>query len=201
MRLWAENLACSRGGRDVFADLAFSVSQGQALAVRGRNGAGGPSLLRVLAGLLRPARGRVGFDGGEREAALSEQVHYLGHQDALKPSLTVAENLGFWTAYLGGRREAVTPALERLDLRRLADLPAAYLSAGQRRRLSLARLVTVSRSVWLLDEPATALDAIAQDRLVGLMQDYLRDGGIVVAATHAPLGLEPVRELTIGAGA
>jgi heme exporter protein A len=125
----------------------------------------------------------------------------VGHQDAVKPALTVAENLRFWADYLrlpGNAAADVTAALEALDLTRLADLPAAYLSAGQKRRLSLARAVAVRRPIWLLDEPTSALDAAAQERLTGLMRGHLASGGIILAATHGPIGLGDATELRLG---
>ena len=158
MELQAEGLTCSRGGREVFRNVSFKVPAGEALIVTGRNGAGKSSLLRMIAGLVRIAAGRLSLNGGTADAPIAEQAHYLGHQDAMKPSLTVAENLHFWSRFLGSRND-IGPALELLDLAPLADLPAAYLSAGQRRRLSVARIVAVSRPVWLLDEPTSALDA------------------------------------------
>src|SRR5690349_15726596 len=164
MRLEGHALACSRGGRQVFSGLEFGVSSGEALLVTGRNGAGKSSLLRMLAGLVRVGGGDLNLAGGDPEKTLPEQAHYLGHLDALKPPLTVMENLDFWTCYLGGEG-APRAALATVGLGALTDLPAAYLSAGQRRRLSLARLLSVMRPIWLLDEPVSALDREAQDML------------------------------------
>ena len=196
MRLVAENIACERGGREVFAGLNFAVGRGGALLVTGRNGAGKSSLLRVIAGLVRLAGGRLALEGGDAESTIGEQAHYLGHQDAVKGTLTVAENLTFWTQYLGGKG-AVAGALKTVGLGTLGTLPAAYLSAGQRRRLSLARLVTVRRRLWLLDEPTTALDADAQKMLAQLMRKHLRGGGLIVAASHGPIGLPAATELRL----
>jgi heme exporter protein A len=198
MRLTAENLACVRGGREVFRGLSFSLKTGEALMVTGRNGAGKSSLLRMIAGLVRVASGTLALEGGEPEAAIGEQAHYLGHLDALKPSLTVAENLQFWAEFLGPSSGDVAPALDAVDLAPLADLPAAYLSAGQRRRLSIARLIAVPRAIWLLDEPTSALDAASQTRLADLMRRHLGSGGMIVAATHGAIGLERARELKMG---
>jgi heme exporter protein A len=198
MQLKADNLACSRGGRAVFASLNFSLSSGEALVVTGRNGAGKSSLLRVIAGLVHLASGRLELEGGEPEAGIGEQSHYLGHHDAVKPSLTVQENLAFWTRYLGNAGAATEPALEAVGLASLADLPGAYLSAGQRRRLSIARLVAVVRPLWLLDEPTSALDVPSQNRLADLMRRHLAGGGMIVAAAHGPIGLERARELKMG---
>lgn len=199
MQLRGDDLACERGGRLVFAGLNFALAGGEALVVTGRNGAGKSSLLRVLGGQLRKSAGRLDLSGGADEATLAEQSHYLGHLDAVKPSLSVSENLRFWTYYLGAPRgAAIQPALDAVDLAELADLPAAYLSAGQKRRLSIARLVAVRRPVWLLDEPTSALDTPSQERLAGLMRDHLGSGGMIVAAAHGPIGLDSARELKLG---
>ena len=200
MQLEGSGLVCIRGGREVFAGLSFSVAGGEALLVTGRNGAGKSSLLRMIAGLVRTAGGRLTISEGDPERSIPEQAHYLGHQDALKPSLTVAENLGFWTRYLGGAEPSNT-ALASVGLAALADLPAAYLSAGQRRRLSIARLLAVKRPVWLLDEPTSALDREAQDALSALMRQHLSGGGMILAATHGPIGLDGTRELRLGEAA
>jgi heme exporter protein A len=197
MQLVADKLTCSRGGREVFTGLNFSLSGGEALVVTGRNGAGKSSLLRMIAGLVAVTAGTLALTGGEAEATPGEQAHYLGHLDAVKPSLSVSENLNFWAAYLGGGT-AVDAALESVGLAPLAGLPAAYLSAGQRRRLSIARLVAVHRPVWLLDEPTSALDQPSQQRLAELMRGHLATGGMIVAAAHGPIGLERARELKLG---
>jgi heme exporter protein A len=200
LRISASNLGCVRGSREVFRNVNFSLSSGQALAVLGPNGAGKSSLLRIVAGLLRLDSGRLELDGSDPELTIPEQAHYLGHQDALKPSLSVAENLTFWARYLGEGHVGLTDTLEALGLAAIRDLPAGYLSAGQRRRLSIARLLAVSRPIWLLDEAAAALDQAAQARLVELMRGHLAGGGLILAATHASLGLDAVHELRLGAG-
>ena len=197
MQLRAENLACQRGGREVFAGLNFALPAGEALVVTGRNGAGKSSLLRLIAGLVRVSAGKIELAGGDADSSIGEQAHYLGHQDAVKGSLTLAENLRFWIEFLGGGKP-VGAALEAVDLAPLADLPAAYLSAGQRRRLSIARLYAVARPLWLLDEPTTALDTASQARLAALMQEHLAGGGLIAAAAHGPIGLEGARELRLG---
>jgi heme exporter protein A len=153
--------------------------------------------LRLIAGVLVPAGGTISLDGGDTELSLPEQAHYLGHRDALKPALSALENLAFWRDFLGGELFDPGASLAAVDLGHAAHLPAAYLSAGQRRRLSLARLLTVQRPVWLLDEPTAALDAAGQNLFTGLMRDHLAHGGLIVAATHGPLGID-ARELRIG---
>jgi heme exporter protein A len=198
MNLIGRDLACVRGQREIFAGLSFRVGRGEALILLGPNGAGKSSLLRLIAGLVRPTEGVVALEGGDPELTVPEQAHYLGHQDALKPSLTVAENLGFWIDVLDGERDAMGDALAAVALDEIADLPAGYLSAGQRRRLSIARLVAVKRPVWLLDEPTSALDAASQERLAGLMSAHLAGGGLLLAATHGPLGLDGTRALRLG---
>ncbi len=195
-RLLASELACIRGGRGVFSGLSFAVGAGEALLVSGPNGAGKSSLLRLVAGLVRASAGRLELEDGDPDASLAEQAHYLGHQDALKPSLTVAENLDFWARYLDGG--ATAGALDAVGLGGIASLPAAYLSAGQRRRLSIAQLIAVERPLWLLDEPTSALDAAAQAMLAGLMRNHLSHGGMILAATHGPIGLDNAKELRLG---
>jgi heme exporter protein A len=199
MELIGEDLVCVRGGREVFSGLGFRVRAGEALLLTGPNGAGKSSLLRLIAGLLRPAAGRIALTGGDSELSVAEQAHYLGHQDALKPSLTVRENLRFWADFLGGGSGFLTDALAAVGLEELADLPAGYLSAGQRRRLSLARLLAAPRPLWLLDEPTAALDTTAQGRLAELMRRHLDGRGLIVAATHGPLGLDAAHSLRLGA--
>jgi heme exporter protein A len=197
MRLSAVDLACRRGGREVFAGIAFGLGGGQALAVTGRNGAGKSSLLRIVAGLLSPAGGRLWLEGGDPELTIAEQAHYLGHQDAMKPSLTVSENLQFWTGFFDGGAIKVQEVLESVGLGGIAALPAGYLSAGQRRRLSIARLLAVKRPIWLLDEPASTLDAAGRERLTAFMQSHLAGGGLILAATHGALGLSAAQELSL----
>jgi heme exporter protein A len=204
MKLSGHDLACVRGGRRVFAGLGFSVAAGQALVLTGPNGAGKSSLLRVIAGLIHAVTGRVALEGGDAELSVGEQCHYVGHLDPLKPALTVTENLAFWARFLNGARAAdeetrIAQGLAAAGLEDLAGLPAGYLSAGQRRRLSLARVLAAPRPVWLLDEPTTALDAASQERLQRVMLAHLAGGGLIVAATHGPLGLAEPVELQLGA--
>ena len=198
MQLEGAGLGCIRGGREVFAGLDFAVAAGEALALTGRNGAGKTTLLRLIAGLLEPAQGRLALVGGAPDSSIAEQAHYMGHRDALKPALTVLENLRFWYAFLGGRDAPPASALDTVGLGGLDGLPAGYLSAGQRRRLALARLIAAPRPIWLLDEPTAALDTAGQQRLTELMQAHLAGGGLIVAATHGPLGIA-ARELRLDA--
>jgi heme exporter protein A len=200
MRLSGRGVGCIRGGREVFSGLDFAAAGGEALAVTGPNGAGKTSLLRQIAGLLAIAGGSIDLDGGHGELTLPEQAHYLGHRDALKPALSVMENLAFWRDFLGGEATDAEKSLAAVGLDHTAQLPAVVLSAGQRRRLSIARLLTVRRPIWLLDEPTSALDAAGQAMFAALMADHLARGGMIVAATHAPLGIA-AKELRMGAAA
>lgn len=196
MRLSGRGLKCERGGREIFADLDFMVGAGETLAVVGPNGAGKSSLLRMIAGLLQIADGSIDLEGGEAELTVAEQVHYLGHRDALKPSLTVLENLDFWRDFLGGETADTLTSLEAVGLSHAAHLPAAYLSAGQRKRLSIARLIAVKRPIWLLDEPTTALDTKGQAMIADVMAKHQRDGGLIMAATHVEISA--TQQLRIG---
>ena len=199
MRLSASQLTVERGGRIVFSNLSFGLDVGGSLTVTGPNGAGKSTLLRALAGLLPLAGGTISctpLSGG----TLAEQAHYIGHVDALKGLLTVAENLEFLAAMLdaGHGGMPVETALAEFGLSHAANLPVTYLSAGQKRRAALAKLLVVKRPVWLLDEPSTALDAASQAGMAEIMAAHLAQGGMIVAATHAKLGL-PGQELRLGA--
>jgi len=198
MRLAATDLTLERGGRLIFSHLSFGLDSGEALAVTGANGAGKSSLLRALAGLLRPVS-RVIQLLPDQEMPRTEAIHYLGHTDALKGVLTLTENLVFWSAMLTMAPGVVSveEVLGRFGLKAVANLPAAYLSAGQRRRAALARLLLAPRPIWPLDEPLTALDLASQGLLREVMQEHLEGGGLIVAATHAALGL-PAHELNMG---
>jgi heme exporter protein A len=248
MRLIAENLSSRRGGRVLFAGLSFAVERGEALLVTGPNGAGKTTLLRTLAGFLSPESGSVRLEGAGQDISIAEQCHYVGHANAAKPSLTVAENATFWMGFLGGHEGGLRPgdagaeasprplwarsgiappltpphkgegnpvasasreedlseerrldaALGTFDLAALRDIPVGYLSAGQRRRVALLRLALAGRPVWLLDEPTASLDDASQALLAAAVNRHLGEGGIVVAATHLPLGFERARELRLG---
>jgi heme exporter protein A len=201
MRLRASDLTIERGGRRVIAGLSFEATAGLGLIVTGPNGAGKTSLLRALAGFLPIEGGGFALEGGDDERTVGEQAHYLGHTEGVKAALSAGENLAFAAAMLGGdsSRAAQLAALAALGLAHVIDFPARLLSAGQRRRVALARLMVAKRPLWLLDEPTTALDAGAQAALAAIMQAHLKSGGILVAAVHAPLGLDEVQELRLGA--
>lgn len=198
LRLDAHDLALARGGRRLAEGLTFTLKGGEALLVTGPNGAGKSTFLRVLAGLLASAAGSLTLQGAGVEAP-GQAAHYLGHAEALKGALTARENLEFWSAMLKMGDLGLDPgqALERVAMNHAPDIPVSYLSAGQRRRVAIARLLVAPRPLWLLDEPTTALDAASQARLAGLMKDHLAAGGLIVAATHGDLGL-PARELRLG---
>jgi heme exporter protein A len=200
MRLSAWDLTIDRGGRQLFPGLSFTADEGAALIVTGPNGAGKSSLLRALCGFLPVEAGGFALEGGDAERTVGEQAHYLGHADGVKGALTAGENLAFAAAMLGGQssRDAQRRALARVGLGHVIDFPARFLSAGQRRRVALARLLIADRPLWLLDEPTTALDAAAREGCVAILRAHLRGGGIIVAATHAPLALEGAQEVSLG---
>ena len=201
IRLSARDVAIERGGRSILAGVSFEARGGEALVLTGPNGAGKSSLLRAIAGFLPLAAGDFTLDGGAEDASIGEQAHYLGHADGLKAALTAGENLAFWAGALGGdsSRQACLAALARLGLAHAADFPVGALSAGQKRRVALARLLVAPRLLWLLDEPTTALDAAAQSLFATIMREHLASGGLIVAATHAPLGVEGAQTLALGA--
>jgi len=203
MTLTVDNLAVERGGRRVFEGVGFALRPGQALYLRGPNGAGKSSLLRCLAGLVRPAGGTARWDGDPPQAEdteapeLSERLIYAGHLDAVKPALTVHENLIFWARLLGERESGrgdpdtrTKAALERFGLLSLIDLPGQMLSAGQKKRLGLARLLVCDRPLWLLDEPTVSLDAASVRILTEIIRAHLAGGGIALIATHVDMAVE-----------
>jgi heme exporter protein A len=199
-----EALTCLRGERLVFENLSFRAHAGEALLLTGPNGSGKSSLLRLMAGLLAPAAGRLTWDG----AAIADdpedhraRLHYVGHLDALKPALTAVENLAFYAALRGRPAAAATldRALARFRLDRLADTPARFLSQGQRRRTALARLLVAPAALWLLDEPTLALDDASLAALGAVLTDHLAAGGHVVAATHAPIAVARAQRLELAA--
>ncbi len=195
--LQADRVAAFRGERLVLQDISFQVAPGDALLLIGPNGAGKSTLLRVLAGLVRPEAGGVLWNGTDALADLpdhSRRLAYLGHQDAIKPALTATENLGFPPR----SRTAIGAALERVGLAELGNVPARILSAGQRRRLALARVSLSGAPLWLLDEPTLGLDTAALDAAGALFADHRATGGMIVAATHVALPLPGARELQLG---
>lgn len=202
-RLAADGLACERGGRLLFAGLSLALEAGQGLTLTGPNGAGKTSLLRILAGLLPPGAGTVALTGGEAEATIAEQAHFIGPREALKAAMTAAEHVIFWGNLFGAREAATDPTsfagavLERAGLAGLASTPAGHLSSGQRRRLALARLDAGPRPLWLLDEPFNALDARARDHLAARLDAHLSAGGIAIVATHVPVPGERLSTLEL----
>ena len=192
-------LTCERGDRVVFADLDFSLARGEALVLSGANGSGKSSLLRLMAGLARPVAGRIVWDGtdiAQDPAAHAGRLHYLGHLDAVKPALTVAENLRFWADLRGGG--TVEPALAGFGIDHLADTPARFLSAGQRRRLALARTLAAPAGLWLLDEPTVALDADGVTAVHRAIAAHRAAGGCCVVSTNVSLSIESPRRLDLG---
>ncbi len=188
MNLVGEDLTCERGERVVFKRLNFAVSAGELLILKGPNGAGKTSLLRLIAGLIEPVAGTLSLSGGHQDLSIGQQSHLVAHQSAVKPSLTVRENLTFWSGFLGG--DDVDAALDAFALSPLADYSAALLSAGQLRRLTLSRLKLVPRALWLLDEPTVGLDANSTETLRQTMRQQLDDGGMIIATTHIDLGMK-----------
>lgn len=197
MRLIAEKLGAARGGEIVFAAMSFALKSGEALVVSGPNGVGKSTLLRVIAGLLPIAQGSVRLEGGSGEE-ISAQCHYLGVHNAMKPVLSVSENLIFWQRFVGSPKLSVDEALMSVGLPGIDATPFAYLSTGQKRRVAIARLLVSHRPVWLLDEPTSGLDSKAEGMFAELLKAHLANGGIAIAATHLPLGLKGAQELQMG---
>jgi heme exporter protein A len=205
VQLKVEDLCVERGQRLIVDRLSFIVAAGEGLLLLGRNGAGKTTLLRAIAGFLAPSAGRIALEATPAESSnegssLGERCHYVGHANAIKHRLTCIENLAFWARF--GHAEAEPPGLlailDRVGLGGLADIPAGYLSAGQKRRLCLARLLTAGRPLWLLDEPTVSLDDAGHGVLVGMVDRHLATGGLVVAATHLPLAFAHSRQLRLG---
>lgn len=199
MTLTGANLTLERGGRTVFRNVSFALKAGELLQLTGPNGSGKSSLLRLIAGLNEQTDGFVALTGGHADLTIGQQAHYVAHQEPVKAALSVFENLAFWRDFLGGGD--VGEALGAFDLKRLSSYPAGLLSAGQKRRLALARIVLVPRALWLLDEPTVGLDTASLERLVRIEGEHLARGGMIVAATHVPLGREPDARLELGSAA
>ena len=195
--LEAQGLACGHGDNVLLRDLSFSVPGGTGLLLRGPNGVGKSTLLLTLAGLLPPIAGATAFIGHDPE--LGPALHHCGHRNAVRPRLSVHQTLVFWAAINGPTGIDATSALDRVGLARIADLDAGYLSAGQQRRLVLARLLVSSRPVWLLDEPTAALDSEGQALLASLLEEHLASGGLVIAATHDDIAVVGLHTLTLDA--
>ncbi len=199
MRLIAENLGGERGGETIFSGIGFALEKGQALIVTGPNGAGKSTLLRVVAGLLPVAAGRLLIEGGAEDfPSVASACHYLGHQNAMKTALSVAENLRFWRDFSGADFLSAEQALAMVGLDGIGHLPFGYLSTGQRRRAAIAKLLVSRRPLWLLDEPTAGLDKASEERFGGLMREHCSEGGIIIAATHLPLGIEGAQGLAMG---
>ena len=205
-RFTGQRLTCIRGEREVFAGLDFALDAGEALLVTGPNGSGKSSLLRLMAGLGRPAAGVVAWDGAsiaDDRDAHAARLHYVGHLDAVKPALGVAENLAVWVRCKGGGAFAAGGVDEALDLAGLAglrDLPGRLLSAGQRRRLALARTLATPAPLWLLDEPATALDRESVTAFEDVMARHRDGGGLIVVATNVELAVAGARTIRLSGG-
>lgn len=201
LQLVIEQLAVERGTRRVIDGLSMRVEGGTPTVLVGPNGSGKTTLIRTIAGLINPVSGTIALSGGDPEKDLAAEAHYVGHLNALKPSLTVEENLTFWARYLGGGTVAmatIEDALEAFALTALAGIPAGYLSAGQKRRACLARLLVTPRPLWLLDEPTVSLDTASVALLARQIDAHAAEGGLVIAATHIPLGLSQEQRVDLG---
>ncbi len=191
LTLTAQNVSCIRGDRAVFARLSFICRSGVPLVVRGANGAGKSTLLRLVAGLIRPSAGHFQWqDGEDRPTPDPDQFHYVGHQEGLKPAFSIRQNLDFWVRYMGGPNPSRSDdALDKWQIRSIAAIPAQFLSAGQRKRTTLARLLLVDRPIWLLDEPTVSLDAAGRAILQDVMVAHAARGGTIMVATHDEMTL------------
>ena len=210
MKFEANNISVDRGALRIVQGVSFSLSNGEALVVTGENGSGKSTLLRALAGLLPLAEGSLDFDllkdGRNDPQIIREHIHYLGHQNAMKPALSVRENLGFWQGFTtpGGANGdddrdgmAIAEALDFVELPHVIDLPFGYLSTGMKRRVSIAKLLVTERPVWVVDEPTAGLDAKSTAMFSALCADHCTNGGILIAATHLPLGIEGAKTLVV----
>lgn len=203
MQLIADDLGVARGARLVVDRISFHLRGGDVLQLTGPNGSGKTTLMRAIAGFLPLASGALRLEDGTADASIAEQCHYVGHLNGVKAKLTVAENLTFWSRYLrssGDETTRVDGALDAFGLTPLAGIAAGYLSAGQKRRVGLARLLVADRPIWLLDEPTVSLDAGSTAVLAGLIDKHVTAGGLAIAATHLPLGVTRVQGLALGGG-
>ena len=210
MHLTANNLTTRRGGRIIFKDLSFTLASGEALVLTGPNGSGKTTLIRAIAGYIPLAAGSLALQGGTTDIPIAEQCHYIGHKNAIKSNLSVEENLRFWADFLAvtpdshgqlpfqPQKTSVEDAMDEFNLTALRHIPGGYLSAGQTRRLGLARLLVAPRPLWLLDEPTVSLDTASQNILSATVNAHVEEGGLAIAATHIPLGLRTTRKLQLG---
>lgn len=196
-----EKVSVMRGERRVLRDVSCHLPAGYVLLLRGHNGSGKTTLIRAIAGLIPLLEGSIRLDGGGEDLTVGERCHLVGHANATKQALTVRENLLFWSRFLGGTRDAVERAIDRFSLRDLAEIPLAMLSAGQKRRTGLARLLVAQRRLWLLDEPTTSLDAASTGLLTAVVNEHLNGGGLAVVATHVDIGIQPAQTIELHRGA
>ena len=201
MKLTIQDITLSRAGLNIISALSFELTDGEAMIVTGENGSGKSTLLRGLAGLLPLDAGSITLSddtGKTFEGEVREYCHYLGHQNGMKATLTVRENLEFWQQFCGHPDLTIEQALDEVDLLHTLDLPYNYLSAGQKRRAAIARLLVSDRPIWIMDEPTSGLDAASVDIFSAICRSYCEGGGMLIAATHLPLGLDRSQNLKLG---
>ena len=194
-----ENLICVRGNKCIFSELSFSVSSGEALILKGANGTGKSSLLRLMTGILTPKKGKIKWNNEnilESKDEHNARFHFVGHLNPIKPTLTVYENIFFWS-HLQPKPKKINYALEIFGISHLRNVSAQFLSAGQIRLTNLAKIVATPADIWLLDEPTSSLDKYALKKLDQILKDHQRDGGIVVASTHTNINIKNVKELEL----
>ncbi len=196
MELKITDLHLSRGDRLLVKDLNFKLSKGQSLKIEGANGVGKTTLIRAIAGFITPDKGKISFTFDNKDLSKREQIHYIGHKNGIRTSLTVFENLEFWASFYNTKPSLMQIA-QTYALKSLLHIPAGYLSAGQKRRLSLSRLSMSKRPLWLLDEPTVSLDQQSVKLVANAAQNHIEEGGILIAATHIPLEIEFTNTLTL----
>ncbi len=201
MRFIVDNLSCVRGGRRIFEGVSFALNSGEGLQLKGPNGSGKTSLLRTLAGFIKASVGSIEIEDGKSDLSVKEHCHYFGHLNGVKHGYTVEENVKFYQDFLGGAEDATThEVLSAFGLQDLWHIPAQILSAGQKRRLGLTRLLAAKRDVWILDEPTVSLDTASVEALASVVSKHVADGGMVIAATHIPLGIEFTKTIQLNPG-